>query len=307
MQHNLKYALAGLAAVTGAAADAKRAAKLPPEAKAKLRELQKSLSATRKKTLEEVAAARAKALDDFFAAYPEAAKMKGLPISAIRRVVSSFIINDYDSAEGIESTGDNKLVVKGAVVAERPAAFSKYMKVCPGEFGADKVSRRTANELLSLMSAGIKVHDRENRAFLDPDGKRGRIVSSSACYTVEVTGKIRQAANKNVRQAIEEIGRPGDRVIAMSEGDTPEFRKFKQQEEDFRAMEADFRRLGDERKAKQAAAEAKKAASAAKAAATRAANKAAKAKADAAKAKAAAAKGKGGKGKGRGKSGGRRR
>ena len=125
MKHNLKYALAGLAAVTGAAADAKRAAKLPPEAKAKLKELQKALSATRKKTLEEVAAARAKALDDFFSAYPEAAKMKGLPVSAIRRVVSSFVVNDYDSAEGIESTGDNKLVVKGATPSRSRPRFAR--------------------------------------------------------------------------------------------------------------------------------------------------------------------------------------
>lgn len=297
MNSPLKHALAGLAAVTGAAADAKRAKKLPPEAKAKLKELQKSLSSTRKKTIEELAAARAKALDDFFAQYPEAAKMKGLPVSAIRRVVSSFIINDYDSAEGIESTGDNKLVVKGAVVAERPAAFSKYMKVCPGEFGSDKVSRRTANELLSLMSAGIRVHDRDGRAFLDPAGSRGRVISPQACYNVEVTAKIRQAANKNVTQAIKEIGQQVqfEREIG---GDTAEFRKFKQDEADFKAMAEDFKRLGDARKAKQAAEEAKKAArsaAAAKAAATRAANK------------AAAAKAKGGKGKGRGKSGGRRR
>lgn len=277
MKHQLKYALAGLSAVTGAAADAKRAKALPPEAKAKLRDLQKSLSSNRKKTIEELAAARAKALDDFFAQYPQAAKMKGLPVSAIRRVVSSFIINDYDSAEGIESTGDNQLVVKGNVVAERPAAFAKYMKVCPGEFGSDKVSRRTANELLSVMSAGLRVHDRDGRAFLDPSGERGRIVSPQACYNVEVTAKIRNAANKNVQQAIKEIGQQVQFERDVTR-DTAEFVRFKQEEADFKAMAADYKRLGDERRAREAAAAAKKAArsaAAAKAAATRAKKKAA--------------------------------
>jgi hypothetical protein len=269
MHSPLKHALAGLAAVTGIAAENKKAKNLPPEAKKELRALQKSLSES-----------RAKAVDDFLAKYPQATKAAGLPVSAIKRVVSSFVINDFDEADGIQSTGDNKLVIRGSVVAERPSAFAKTMKVCPGEFGGDKVSRRAANELLSLMSAGIRVHDRDGRAFLDPKGERGRIISDRACYNVEVSAAIRRKANANVAQAIKEIGQQVQFERDVTR-DTEEFKRFKQQEADFKAMAEDFKRLGDARKAKEAAAEAKKAArsaAAAKAAATRAKKKASKKK-----------------------------
>jgi len=106
-----------------------------------------------------------------------------------RAVVNKFVMGKSASHGDIESTG-TQLKVKGSAVATRSSSTSRMMTVCPGEFGADKESRATANAVLDMMHAGIKVADREDMAFLEPHvgdkRRRGRIQSGQACYQVEV-------------------------------------------------------------------------------------------------------------------------
>lgn len=193
----LMSALAGIATLGAAPSIAKRAKKLPEPAREELKALQKRLSEERKA-----------AIDALFAQYPAARMLSSKEMREIRAVVDAFIVNLPDSHSNGEvvSTG-NDLTVKGAIVAERTSPYSRFIRVCPGEFGADVVSRRAANALLDALGAGISVRDREGRAFLTAKGTpTGRLVSGSACHTVEVNKAIRNQANANMIRLMRETG-----------------------------------------------------------------------------------------------------
>lgn len=108
-----------------------------------------------------------------------------------REIVGQFAMGKSGEFKEIKSTG-TELLVKGKAVATRASRDAKTMQVCPGKFGADKMSRSAANAVLDVLHAGLSVTDREEMAFLTPTAKKGmgRVVSEKACYTVSIPGTL---------------------------------------------------------------------------------------------------------------------
>lgn len=205
----LMHSLAGIAglgkAPTGAALIAKKLKGLPADAREKVQAAQKA----HKEAMAKLRAGHATTLDEIFAAYRASLPVKVSPaeLKAARRVIGNFLLMEYDTAPGIESNS-TELVVNGKVVASRPSAIAQYMKVCPGEFGADKASRRAANALLDLLGSGVRVNDHDGKAFIAAGRSTGgRVVSPDACLTVQVNKNLRKAANRAVNEAVRDIGR----------------------------------------------------------------------------------------------------
>jgi hypothetical protein len=206
----LMSALAGIARLGAAPSVTKRAKKLPAEARAELRSIQKRFADDRKAAIEAL-----------FAKYPAAKMLSPKEMSEIRQVVDLFILNDDSkvTSSGVQSDGGMTLKVGGKVVAERKAPYSRFMRVCAGEFGADMTSRRAANALLDALGAGLSFRDRDGRAFITPKGRgAGRLVSESACHTVEVNASMRNRAVANVNRAIREAGLDIQRFAMPTEG-----------------------------------------------------------------------------------------
>jgi hypothetical protein len=205
----LMHSLAGIAglgkAPTGAALIAKKLKGLPPDAREKVQAAQKA----HKEAMAKLRSGHATTLDEIFAAYRASLPVKASPaeLKAARRVIGNFLLMEYDTAPGIESNS-TELVVNGKVIASRPSAIAQYMKVCPGEFGNDKASRRAANALLDLLGSGVRVNDHDGKAFIAAGRSTGgRVVSPDACLTVQVNKNLRKAANKAVNEAVRDIGR----------------------------------------------------------------------------------------------------
>lgn len=181
--------LAALAAAPrGSAADLnKRVAKLTAEG----RERFKQKRAEWKAKEDAFRAERQQAYEELLAQY-------GMPprpdYRKERRVVAAFVMKEA-AAEGEVSSDGQSLMVKGVEVARRESPDSKFVKVCPGEFGTDPASRRAANAVLDILGAGIAVQDRDEKAFLRArQSRKGRVVSPSACYTVEMSSRTRKRA-----------------------------------------------------------------------------------------------------------------
>lgn len=175
-------------AARGSAVDLnKRAARLPSDARAEF----KALRAEEKAKIDAARAEARKRFDEFLAKH----KLPPRPdYKKERMVVGAFVEEDSAEGAGLKTNG-RSLMVDGREVASRDSMGSKFLKVCPGEFGADKASRRAANAVLDVLGAGINVRDRGDIAVLRAGGRgQGRIVSDKACYTVEVNSRIRKAA-----------------------------------------------------------------------------------------------------------------
>lgn len=177
----------GRAPAHGAAADAKKAKRLPAGAKAAY----KAMREEQQKRTELLRQQARREIDAFFAEH----KLPPRPdYSKERKVVEAFVLNQTASGPNVFSNGTS-LLVGGREVASRKSVEDRFMKVCPGEFGADRASRRAANALLNILGADVRIDDRKDTAFLRASGgSGGRVVSDRACYTVEVSRKIRQAA-----------------------------------------------------------------------------------------------------------------
>lgn len=184
-----QLAALGRAAPKGSAADLnKRVARLPEDAKARF----KVIRAEQKSKIDAARSAAQAEFDKFLEDY-------GMPpradYRAERKVVAAFIFGMSERGAGLETDGMT-LRVNGREVAKRSSdPTDRYLKVCPGGFGEDRTSRRAANAALDILGAGVRVDDRDDRAFLRSSKGGGRgVVSSSACYTVDVTKKIRARA-----------------------------------------------------------------------------------------------------------------
>jgi hypothetical protein len=184
-----QLAALGRAAPKGSAADLnKRVARLPEDAKARF----KVIRAEQKAKIDAARAAAQTEFDKFLEDY-------GMPPRADyrteRKVVAAFVFGLSERGAGLETDGMT-LRVNGREVAKRSSdPTDRYLKVCPGGFGEDRTSRRAANAALDILGAGVRVDDRDDRAFLRSSKGGGRgVVSTSACYTVDVTKKIRARA-----------------------------------------------------------------------------------------------------------------
>lgn len=174
----------------GSAADLnKRVARLPQDAKLRF----KAIRAEQKAKIDAARASAQSEYDKFLADYghPPRADYR-----TERKVVASFIFGMSERGAGLETDGLS-LRVNGREIATRSSdPTEKFLKVCPGAFGTDKTARRAANAALDILGAGVRVDDRNERAFLHASRKSsGRgVVSPEACYTVEVNKKIRGRA-----------------------------------------------------------------------------------------------------------------
>jgi hypothetical protein len=185
----LKQLSALAKAPKGSAADlAKRAARLPPDAKMRF----KQIRAAEQAKIDAVRASAQSEYEKFLADF-------GLPprpdYRKEREVISAFVFGRSASGAGMETDG-GVLTVNGRTVASRDSSSSRFLKVCPGAFGADKASRRAANAALDILGAGIRVDDIGDYAFLRAKRGAGHIVSEQVCYRVEANNRVRQAAAK---------------------------------------------------------------------------------------------------------------
>jgi hypothetical protein len=183
---------------SGAADVAKRAKRLPTDAKAELKELQKKHS----EALKSLRSSHSSDIDALFARFALPARMTSQESKAIKRVVASFVYGRADSAEGVSSSRD-RLRIKGKEVAVRPMGSYDTIRVCPGKFGEDAASRKAANAVLDILGAGVGVHDRAGSAFLGPSRGGGRIFSPDACYTVQVNERLKKAAVAGARRDLD--------------------------------------------------------------------------------------------------------
>lgn len=187
----------------GSAADLnKRAKRLPKLAKEEFALLRKAEQAK----IDAARAEASRAYDEFLARHHVARP----DYKKERAVVAEFVYEGAAEGAGLQSTGD-RLLVNGREVASRESVGSKFVKVCPGEFGADKTSRRAANAILDIMGAGVRVDDRGDHAFIHPksDTRGGRVVSPVACYTVEVSSAVRKAAEQARREFWKKAAKKG--------------------------------------------------------------------------------------------------
>lgn len=185
----LKQLSALAKAPKGSAADlAKRAARLPPDAKMQF----KKIRAAEQAKIDAVRASAQSEYEKFLADF-------GLPPRPDYRkeheVISAFVFGRSASGAGMETDG-GVLTVNGRTVASRDSSSSRFLKVCPGSFGSDKASRRAANAALDILGAGIRVDDIGDHAFLRAKRGAGHIVSEQVCYMVEANNRVRQAAAK---------------------------------------------------------------------------------------------------------------
>ncbi len=185
----LKQLSALAKAPKGSAADlAKRAARLPPDAKMQF----KKIRAAEQAKIDAVRASAQSEYEKFLADF-------GLPprpdYKKEHEVISAFVFGRTASGAGMETDG-GVLTVNGRTVASRDGASSRFLKVCPGAFGADKASRRAANAALDILGAGVRVDDIGDHAFLRAKRGPGHVVSEQVCYMVEANNRVRQAAAK---------------------------------------------------------------------------------------------------------------
>ena len=192
----------GRSVAHGSAADLnKRAKRLPAPAKVEFEELRK----LEKAKLDAARAASQRAYDEFFARY----YVPRTDYKKERAVVAAFVHEGAQSGAGLESDGFT-LKVNGREVASRANVGSKFVQVCPGQFGEDKASRRAANAILDIMGAGVSIHDRGEHAFIDPKGGRGGVmVSPTKCYTVEVNSRVKKAADRARKEFWEKATKKG--------------------------------------------------------------------------------------------------
>ena len=158
----LKQLSALAKAPKGSAADlAKRAARLPPDAKMQF----KKIRAAEQAKIDAVRASAQSEYEKFLADF-------GLPprpdYRKEREVISAFVFGRSASGAGMETDG-GVLTVNGRTVASRDSSSSRFLKVCPGAFGSDKASRRAANAALDILGAGIRVDDIGAKAFFAPE------------------------------------------------------------------------------------------------------------------------------------------
>lgn len=159
--------------------------------------LQDAAKSDAKALRERIKMANAQAWAEFMSKYPGAIPVEQRKID---RVVARFLLGQPESDSSayvkseMNSRGELVLRVQGREVATRDNSASRFVKVCPGEFGTGKADRSTANSVLRQLQAGLRATDREGTVFLAPSGNQGRVVSPDACMLVEVNARVRKAA-----------------------------------------------------------------------------------------------------------------